>query len=423
MSTRRSIALVYVGYAFRYLYLFILVPFYGRVLGPAEYGRLLAAMSTMQMVWTVCDWGFSIAGTRDTGAAESREQRAIVYGRQISARLTLVLPALALGLIATLSSPVLREVPAFGVLATVAGVVSAFNLGWYFRGTQDFIKSVGLEVSGFAVNLLSILFLVQGPKDGWVVLAVLAGSSVLLTGAAHLLALSRLPRRSLTLRGGRATVRECTPLFMHRGATIMMASSTTYLLSLFVGEAELGFYGAADRIAGVSQIMLQPVGQVLVGSISRHLRDGGERAAGYRQIRLGLLAMSGVGAIITLGALFFARPGLPLILGSRFLPSAYLLQVLTLSLPFAGILQGCIELILIPLRRDDLVSRISTASTASGILLMIAAVQLGGIQGAAWCRVLTVSASTCAVLWLLWQNGILRAIVFQPAAIKRENGL
>ena len=58
VSIQYALAFVYGGYFFRYLYSLILIPFFGRVLGPAEYGKVLAAMSLFNVVWLVVEYGF-----------------------------------------------------------------------------------------------------------------------------------------------------------------------------------------------------------------------------------------------------------------------------------------------------------------------------------------------------------------------------
>ncbi|MDB4988607.1 MAG: polysaccharide biosynthesis protein, partial [Myxococcaceae bacterium] len=134
-STGRSLLFVYVGYTFRYLYLLILVPFYGRVLGAAEYGRLLTAMSLFQIVWQLFEWGFPIAGTRDAASTTDPEKLAALYGQHMKGRLITLGPAIAVGLTATMLSPVLRERPIFGLLATLTALASGSNMSWYFQGT------------------------------------------------------------------------------------------------------------------------------------------------------------------------------------------------------------------------------------------------------------------------------------------------
>ena len=59
------IAFVYGGYLMRYVYLIIVVPFYGRILGVAEYGRVLASMSLMNVIWMLVSYGFTFVGMRE----------------------------------------------------------------------------------------------------------------------------------------------------------------------------------------------------------------------------------------------------------------------------------------------------------------------------------------------------------------------
>ena len=85
-STRRALAFVYVGYAFRYLYLAILVPFYARVLGASEYGRLLTAMGLFQIVWMVTEYGFPSAGVREVAKAGAQGGEGALYSRHAAGR-------------------------------------------------------------------------------------------------------------------------------------------------------------------------------------------------------------------------------------------------------------------------------------------------------------------------------------------------
>ena len=143
ISTRRALAFVYAGYAFRYAYLLVLIPFYGRVLGAEEYGRLLAAMSLYQVVWMLGEYGFPVVGARDAAASRDRAHLCALFGRHVMGRLWMALPGLAIGLGGTLLSPLLRENPLLGALATANGLLAAFNLGWFFQGTLRFARRAG----------------------------------------------------------------------------------------------------------------------------------------------------------------------------------------------------------------------------------------------------------------------------------------
>src|SRR5690349_7349758 len=222
-STRRSLSFVYFAYAFRFLQLAILVPFYARVLGTAEYGRVLAAMSLFQIVWMVGEYGFATTGIRDTAACRSRRDLSELYGAQISARALLLVPACAVGVIGTMASPLLREAPHFGLLATASGLLSAFNLGWYFQGQLRFRTSVLLEVLGFAINLALVLSLVRGRDDGWLVLAALSVSAAVCTSAAHYIAWRGLGEERLRpgLASGVRVIRQSTPLFAGQALVLL----------------------------------------------------------------------------------------------------------------------------------------------------------------------------------------------------------
>jgi O-antigen/teichoic acid export membrane protein len=415
LSTRRALAFVYVGYAFRYLFLLVLVPFYARVLGAAEYGRLLTAMGLSQIVWMIAEYGLPAAGVRDVASAPDERRRAELYGLHTSARLTLLAPALLAGAAGTCLSPLLRERPLFGVLATLLGVVAASNLGWYFQGKLAFRTSVLLEVLGFALSLPLILWFVRGPGDGAYVLAVLTFSGVVCTLLGHALALRALPLRHVQLRGGFALARETTALFVHRGLGLIVASSTTYLLSLFASPVAVGWYGAAERIAGVGLSLLQPANQVLVGTVSRRLAAAHEPDAGYALMRQSIFALTAFGFVIQLGCVSLSGLAVPLILGPEFQPSVALLLVLSLMFPFTALAQVLSGQVLIPLRFDGTVSRAGVLGAGATLALVVGLGLAFGELGVAWARALGAATGALLLVKVLRDKQLFGKLVGEPA--------
>lgn len=385
-STARSLGYVYAGHVFRYLYLLVLIPFYGRVLGAEEYGRLLAAMSLMTMVWMLAEYGFPTVGARATASTTDRDEIASLYGRHMACRLFTMAPALLLGLAGTWLSPVLRESPTAGLLATAVGLVSALNLGWHFQGTMRYRTSVGIELAGFAINLPLILLLVKGPQDGWKVLAILLFSGVVCTVAAHAIAWRGIGRFTGWRDGKLALVREATGLFAHKGLSMMMGTSTTYLLSLFADASQVGWYGSAERLASVGLGLMQPANQVLVGTVSRRMASKASEAGAYRLMRMAFMAMTCVGVALLAGCLLLSHWVVPMVLGTEFLPAVPMLQVLGLMFPFAAFAQVASVYVLIPLRLDRLVTAMSFvgAATTVGFALAMAPLWVG--LGVAWAR-------------------------------------
>ena len=408
-STRRALAFVYAGYLFRYACLLVLIPYYGRVLGAAEYGRLLAAMSLYQVVWMLIEYGFPISGARDVAGTTDRQRIAALYGRHMMGRLVLTLPALAIGLGGTLASPVLRASPLLGVLATANGIVAAFNLGWYFQGTLRFRTSVLIEMAGFAINLPLILLLVRGPGDAWIVLSILLASGLICTVAAHVLALRGIDRRAIEWRGGMSLVGESTALFVHRGLTTMMANSTTYLLSLFASATQVGWYGVAERIASVGLSLMQPANHVMVGTVAQRISAKESEAEAYALMRSSMIVMTGFGLLMLTCAVLLAGTVVPLVLGPQFTPSVPMLKVLALMFPFVAFGQVTSGYVLIPLRFDALMSAISLFGAAVTVGLVVSLSHgLGGI-GVAWARTLGYVVVALVLLGVLhrkrlWQR-------------------
>jgi O-antigen/teichoic acid export membrane protein len=414
ISTRRALTFVYAGYAFRYAYLLVLIPFYGRVLGAEEYGRLLAAMSLYQVVWMLGEYGFPIVGTREAAASRDRTPLSALFGRHVSGRLWMALPCLAIGVGGTLLSPLLRETPLLGALATVNGLLAAFNLGWFFQGTLRFRTSVMLEVAGFAINLPLILWLVRGPGDGQIALAILLGSSIACTLAAYAIALRGLERGAIRCRGGRTLIREATALFAHKGFTMMMAGSSTYLLSLFSSAAQVGWYGAAERLAAVGLSLMQPANHVLIGTVARQVSAKESEADAYRLMRTAMLVMTAFGCVMLVGTFLFAGAAVPRILGAGFEPTVALLHVLALMFPFAALSQVITGYVLIPLRHDRLVSLIAVAGAIGAVVLVLVLGHLHDGTGVAWARVITQVALAITAVVVLMHKQLLGRIWRSP---------
>lgn len=410
ISTPRALAFVYAGYALRYAYLLVLIPFYGRVLGAEEYGRLLAAMSLYTMVWMLAEYGFPVVGARDAAACRDRAALADLFGRHVMGRLWMALPGLAVGVGGTLLSPLLHENPLLGVLATANGLLAAFNLGWFFQGTLRFRTSVMLEAAGFAINLPLILLLVRGPGDSAVALAILLGSNFVCTLVAYAIALHGIDRRAMRWHGGRQLVREATALFAHKGFTMMMAASSTYLLSLFSSAAQVGWYGAAERLAAVGLSLMQPANHVLVGTVARQISAKESEVDALRLMRGAAIAMTTFGVVLLIGTLALAEAAVPLILGPDFGPSVQLLCTLGLLFPFAALSQVITSYVLIPLRHDTLVSRVSMVAAVLTLLGVIVAAQWHAGAGVAWARVVGQVGLALALVVLLQRLQLIRRI-------------
>ena len=410
-STKRALTFVYFGYAFRYLHILILVPFYGRVLGAAEYGRILAATSLLQIIWMLTEYSLPTVGARDIAKARQPREIAVLYSSHLLGRLALTPFVLLIGAGAVALSPLLRERPLYGVLAIATGVVMAYNLGWFFQGTLRFRTSVLLEVLGFAVSLPLILWLVRGPEDGWLVLASLLVSGVVATAVAHVLALCSLDRSALRWRGGIQVLRDAAILFVHKGLSVVMTNSSTYLISLFATATQVGWYGAAERIVNAAMGLLLPAHQVLMRTAAFRISARESEHLGYALVRKSVAALTGFSLCMMAGALLLGGYAVPLLLGPEFGPSVPILHVLSVLFPFAALSQVVVGYVFIPLCLDALVAKVSSMCAVVTLFAIVVLGHVYGAMGVAWARTLGAVLLAVVLIEALRRQQLLRKIM------------
>lgn len=412
----RVLAFVYGGYIIRYLYLIVVIPFYGRVLGVAEYGRVLAAMSLMNVIWMLVSYGFTYVGMREISNTQTPGEHHAIFSLHLSARLLMGLLGGAVGVIATFCSPALAERPAIGILATALGIVSGWNLGWLFQGRQRFRTPIMLEVLGFAVSLVLILSLVSGPADSSWVLGSLLIAGVISSVIAYGLTIFEIGLPVIRWRGVPQLFRSSTMLFCYSTGSAVLTASSTYLLTLLSTSSQVGYFGAAERFATIGLSLMGPAGQVFIPTISRQLSQG-DHAGARATTRRGAALLIGYGLLALGGALVLSPLLLPLILGKAFTPSAAVLQCLAWMFPFAAFNQFVGFYILVPRKKDRV---LAVAGVMSGLANLAAALILAprhGAMGMALARVVGETTLSFILLCFTVRAGLLDDSV--PRAVRK----
>jgi PST family polysaccharide transporter len=374
----RIIGFVYGGYLMRYVYLIIVVPFYGRMLGVAGYGRVLASMSLMNVIWMLVNYGFSPVGMREVSKAQSAAECNDIFSLHVSARVAHGLAGGCIGIVATMCSPALSERPLIGLLATLLGIVSGMNLGWLFQGRHQFRTPIMIEVFGFVLSLVLVLTLVKGPDDAVWVLASLLIAGVASSMVSYGLTIYQLGWPRIRLTGIVPLVRNSTMLFLYSSGSVVLTASSTYLLTLLSTPDQVGYFGAAERFATIALALMGPAAQVFIPTITRQLALGDVDGA-HETTRRGATLLMTYGMLIFCGALALSPFVLPLILGASFEPSAHVLQIFAWMFPFAAFNEFVAGYIFVPRRKDRL---LATVGIASGLINLVAALILAPWYGA-----------------------------------------
>ena len=402
----RVLAFVYGGYIMRYIYLIVVIPFYGRVLGVAEYGRVLAAMSLMNVIWMLVSYGFTFVGMREISNAQTPSEYNAIFSLHSSARLLMGFLGGAAGVIATFCSPVLSERPAIGIFATMLGILSGWNLGWLFQGRHRFRTPIMLEVLGFSVSLVLILSVVGGPADSSWVLGSLLIAGVISSVIAYGLTIFEIGLPVIRWKGMTQLFRSSTMLFCYSTGSVVLTASSTYLLTLLSTSSQVGYFGAAERFATIGLSLMGPAGQVFIPTITRQLAQGDHTGARVTT-RRGARLLLGYGLLALGGALVLSPLLLPLILGKAFAPSVSVLQCLAWMFPFAAFNQFVAFYVLVPRKKDRL---LAVAGVASGLANLTAALYLAprhGAIGMALARVVGETTLSLILLCFTVRSGLL----------------
>ena len=353
----------------------VTLPYLTRVLGPARWGEVAAALALGSLASTLPEFGFSVSASRTLARLPRHPPPAAFVTGVVAAKALLAFWAVALVL-------AVQRVPAAaladGRLVLGAALVAAANglwMAWYFEGREAAPAFFRVVVVARLLYVGLLVALVRSAADGARVPLLFGLSSAL----AALLALRLMPltRHVRPAAVGRV-LREGLPGFLQRLFVMAYFAGNVFWMSLVTTPREVGGYGVAEQAVRGACFLLLPAIRALYPHYSR-VGGGGARAA---WMRFTLPAMAGAGALISLAV--FALAGLlPLAFGADFAPFVPVVRWLS-PLPLLGALsqywtvQG-----LMAHGRDRAVAALYALGALVDVGLAFALVPRGGATGMA----------------------------------------
>jgi PST family polysaccharide transporter len=224
----------------------------------------------------------------------------------------------------------------------------------------------------FTANLVLMFALVRDSTDGFTAMLVFLATGAASTLAAYVVVIRQIGVRRIRLSGALQVLKASTAIFASSGIAAVITNSSALLLSLFASSAAVAFFTVAERVTNLGLGLMVPANQVLLPAVSRHLSapDGAGGAFLLMRRACGVMAVFGVLACM---AMIFLSPYLiPLIFGEDYKQSIVIAQLFGLSYPFAALNQVIAMYVLIPMRRENLVAKI----TIGGALCNLVAIFL-----------------------------------------------
>lgn len=384
-----------------YLIPLAVLPYLVRVLGIERYGLLAFAQSLAQYFVIFTDYGFNLSATKQIARARAdRERVSSLFWCVIILKLALML------LSAIVLAVLLAAVPRFHSEVSLYAAAFMAVIGtvlfpiWLFQGMEQ-MKYISM-VSGGAklLSALALFIFVRGTSDYVLALAILSGG-MLFAGIVGLVVaitrfgiIVRMPAKAEIAD----TLRDGWHLFVSTAATTFYTNSTVFLVGIFAGNVQAGYFSAAEKIVRGMQGLLGPVTQAIYPHVN-------SLAGSSRDLALAFLRKSfiwiGIFSFIPSFLLFlFAQPVARLILGSTPGDVSDIFRWVAM-LPFVIAISNVLGIqTMIPFGLERQLSRIYLFAGLGSLALSIPLIRHYGALGAA-ISVLTVEL---VIVFCMWES-------------------
>jgi PST family polysaccharide transporter len=318
-----------------YILPLINVPYLLRVIGPEHYGLIAFSQAMMGYFVTLNDYGFNLSATRVLSVhRDDQALRSELYSTVMAIKCSFCLLSFL-----TLCALV-HFVPRFhnngGVFFASFGIVVGTMMfpQWFFQGIE---KMYWISIVNLTANIVftaGIYLLVRHPSDYLIAAIVQAGGKVL-AGILGLVILFRTEHVKLivpTIAQIRHRLADGWHLFMSSAAATLYTSSNAVVLGLVCGMTQVGYFSAAYKIFAAGQMLVSPMCQAIYPHVCALAHRSSELAVNY--LRKAMVVIGGITFVGGLLVLLLAKPIITIAVGSKYLASVPVLQLMALT-PFA----------------------------------------------------------------------------------------
>jgi len=386
--------LIAIGSSRLFIVLFplLILPIVSRRLGVDGFGILVFFMNLSMWLSLFIQYGFELTGIRHAVLYEKKrwcEQGSVIWAAQA------LLSAAALALIAALFPfiSIIHEHAYIALLSWISAVLQAVVPRWYFRAAQRMGLMAALE-SGPKILTVPLLYWAMKlkPDPALAYTILVSGYAFTLIPAAWIClqaigGLGRVQWRSIVVR-----LRVDFPIFFSQVAASLYYATNVLLLGLFVTPANVGFFGAAERIVRSIVTVNASLPQTLY-PITVKLFDNDHKAAN-RTVWVSAAILGLVGAVLAIAVYVLAPDVIMILLGRGFEPVVKITRILALTIPLFGVGHVVAVQGLVALNEGFYYAVVTTFGGVLNVALAFILVPRFGIDGMAAGLVISVFAIT-----------------------------
>lgn len=318
-----------------YILPLINIPYLLRVIGPEHFGLIAFSQAVMAYFVTLNDFGFNLSATRELAVhREDPVLRSELYSAVMTIKCSLCL--LSFVILCALVHFVPRFHNNSPVFFASFGVVVGTLMfpQWFFQGIEKMYWISAVNLTANLIFTFGIYFLVRRPSDYLIAAIVQAGGKVL-AGILGLIILFSTEHVKLSLPSWgqlRHRFADGWYLFMSSAAATLYTSSNAVVLGFVSGMTQVGYFSAAYKIFAAGQMLVSPMCQAIYPHVCALANRSSELAVAY--LRKAMVVIGGLTLCGGLLVLLLAKPIITLAVGSKYLASVPVLQLMALT-PFA----------------------------------------------------------------------------------------
>ena len=391
-----------------YLFPLIVLPYVVRILGPAKYGLINFAAAFIAYFSLMCDYGFSLSGTKEISIIrDDKEKLSRTFSTIITIKLLLSVVSFLLFILIVYFIPFFKnnwEVYVLSYGFVIGGVLFP---GWFYQGIERMKYITIIQVFVRSIATVLIFMLVKEEND-YLLLVLLNSSAQILIGVAGLIVAGikfKIKFRLPSFEEIKSQLKSGWNIFQSMIAINVYTTSNTFILGLFASETIVGYYAAADKIRMAFQGVQSVLAQTVFPHVNSLAKESYEKFILF--IKRFLKLEVTIGFSVSLLLFIFSPQLVELLLGEKFVTSGELLRIISV-LPVLISLSNIFGIqIMLPLGYDRAFNRIISSAALLHILLLIVIVPAYFAIGTSIAVVITESVVTLLTFLFVMRKKIL----------------
>lgn len=411
---QNAMALYSVQFA-EYVLPLLTIPYLARVLQPSGWGMVVYAQNFSGWMILVLQYGFGFSATREIARHRDDPRRHADIVRGVAgANVMLLLPSMAIAVVARFTVPQFREHEWYLWLALAIAIAQGVRPFWFFQGIEEMRFPALFNVFGRLAVTLGIFLLIRSPTDGWRVLALQAGAAIVVTAVIVGRMYRTVAFRGLALAPAVAAFKAGWTIFLSSSAVSLYTMANTFILGFFTTAAGVAYYGGAERLVGAVIGLMSPITQALYPRMSHLAVNDREKATDAIQKAL---IFFGIMGLIAGGALIALAPWIiRLVLGRAYGPAIPVMRIASVVIPVCAVSNILGIQWMLPFGMDRAFNRIVVSAGLMNVVLAVVLSRRFGPVGTAFSVVTSQTfVSTCMVIALLRSR---RNERLQPAEVQ-----